>query len=137
MTQPASRKEQSSRERKQKESAGSKRDRKSRFALSAIGRFRCSQLFRDCRVADPVGIKVYDLDLETVLNLAASKLMQKGAPIRVMREVITQSFRKQDVARVPTIHDALGDGDPGAGYVCAFVYVHNLVHRAAVNTHSE
>jgi len=82
-------------------------------------------------------MEVDQLNPETVFNLALPQVMQTRSPTLVVLEIFSYMLRKQDVASVSAIHDALGDVNSGAGYVHAIVHIHDFIQEAAMDSHSD
>lgn len=55
----------------------------------------------------------------------------------VLRQILRQMVRKQNVTGVAAIHDTLHDIDSGACDIGAIVHVGYLVDRTTVNAHSK
>ena len=56
-------------------------------------------------------------------------------PEAVLRKIVRNALRHQNVSGIAAIHDSLGHVDSGAGHVGPVVDIFNLIDRAAVHTH--
>ena len=99
--------------------------------------FAAAQFFGHSRIPEIVLIKINDVETEAVLHLAFAQVMQRRLPVGVLREVVGDVFREQDVAGVASVHNPLSDIDSRSGEIRPIVYVRNLIHWPAVNSHTD
>ena len=54
-----------------------------------------------------IGVEVYDMDAHVVLYFAFAQVVQMGAPLAILFEVVSYVLGQKDVSGVPAIHHAL------------------------------
>ncbi len=81
-------------------------------------------------------MEIDDIEPYTMFDFALAQFVQVRPPSAILREIIGDSFREQNVPSVAAIHNALRHGDAGAGHIRALVYIHNFIDRSAVNAHA-
>src|SRR4029077_15376927 len=74
---------------------------------------------------------------QAMFDFAFAKIVQIRLPMTILSKVICDVFGQENVASVAALDYALRDGDAAASDVNAIVYIWNLIHRAAVNSHPE
>ena len=94
------------------------------------------EFFWQLRIADSVAVEIHYTDPNTVLHFAFAGFVQKRTPLRVVLQVVGDTFREQNVSGVATIHYPLGDVNTRAGDVRLLVQVRDFVNGAAVNSHA-
>ena len=72
-----------------------------------------------------------------MLDFEFSEIAQVVAPMTVLREILRDSLRKQDVAGIAAIHDALRDINSGTRHICSIVHIRDAIDRSAVNPHAQ
>src|SRR6476660_1089680 len=104
-----------------------------RPAHSCATFLECLEFFWQLRIAHTIPMKVYDRDAHTMLHFADAKVIQEWPPLFIFCEVFSDTFRKQNVPRVPAIHHPLRYVDPGTSYVRLSGHVDHTAHRTAVH----
>ena len=67
---------------------------------------------------------------------AFAEIVQKRTPLRIMLQVVGDTFGKKDVSGIAAIHHSLRDVDAGAGNVGLLVQISDFIDRTAVNSHA-
>ena len=71
-----------------------------------------------------------------MFDLAFAEIVQKWAPVAILREIIGNVLAEQNVARITAIHHALRDVNASARNVTAIIHVLDGIDRTTVNTHA-
>jgi hypothetical protein len=66
-------------------------------------------------------MEIERVNADAVFYFAFTKFVQTRAPLRILIEVVGDTFWKKNVSGVAAIHDPLRHVDPGAGNICLFV----------------
>ena len=72
-----------------------------------------------------------------MLCLDLAQIVQQRLPHPILREILCDAFRKENVAGVAAAHYSFGDVDPNARDVVSIVNIFDLVNRSAVNPHPQ
>ena len=72
-----------------------------------------------------------------VFHFHLAQVTQMRAPSSVLLQILRDSFRKQDMTGITTIHQSLRDVDADSSRVDATVNVHDFAHRAAMHAHAD
>lgn len=82
-------------------------------------------------------MEIDDMKLESVLNLARSKIMQVRLPVAIVGQILGQTFGYKNMSGVPAIHHALADVDCRPSNIHLVIEINHLVDRATVNSHPQ
>ena len=82
-------------------------------------------------------MEIDDMKLESVLNLALSKLMQVRLPVAIVGQILGQTFGYKNVSCVTAIHHALADVDCRPSNIHLVIDINHLIDRATVNSHPQ
>src|SRR5205809_7865870 len=66
-----------------------------------------------------------------------AKLVQMLAPLRILLEVVGDTFGKENVPGISAIHHSLRNVDPSAGDVGSPVNINDFIDGAAVDAHPD
>src|SRR6476469_3916281 len=72
-----------------------------------------------------------------MLYLNAPKVVQIRFPFVILREIIGYSPREKNVSGVAAIHHPLRHVNAYSSNVTLIIYIGDLIHRAAVNSHPQ
>ena len=86
-------------------------------------------------IAELAGVNIHDSDFHSVFHFDFANLVQERLPETVLRKIVGDALRDENVTRIAAIHDALRDVNPGTGDVRPVVDIFDLIDRAAVHTH--
>ena len=114
-------------------SYGRSRDCRTHFPLAA----QLFEFLRRFRVAEFVGVEIYDVNAHTMFYFAFAEIMQVGLPMLILLQILGDTFRKQNVSGISAVHHPLRHVNSGAGNVRPFVDINDTADRAAVHAHSQ
>src|SRR5438094_5955103 len=72
-----------------------------------------------------------------MLYLDAPKVVQIRPPFAILREIIPNSFREKNMSGIAAIHHPLRHIDAYSSNVALIIYIGDLIHRSAVNSHPQ
>ena len=86
----------------------------------------------DCRL---LRVEVNDVDPHTCFTSHSPKIMQMGAPLAILFQIVSHMLGQKNVSGISAIHHPLRHVDSRARNIGTFVHVGNTVHRSAVDSH--
>ena len=66
-----------------------------------------------------------------------AQIVQIRLPVSILRQIVGDMLRQENVASIAAVHDALGYVNSRPGNIERVVNVSNLIDRPAVNSHSQ
>ena len=101
-----------------------------RFCLAWFTGF---EFRRGLGIAQLLGVEIDCVDADAGLYVTFAEIMQVRPPMRILLEIFSRAFRKQNVPGIAAVHHALRKVDAGASYVRHLVdidYAADYIARA-------
>jgi hypothetical protein len=98
-------------------------------------RFRLAQLLRQCGISKVLTAEIEKVNAHAVLHFTLAEIAQARCPLPILRKIVGNTLREEDVPGIAAIHHPLRDVDSSAGDVATTAHVSHLAYRPAMNPH--
>src|SRR5260370_29797861 len=95
--------------------------------------FQSSKFFRKLRIAQLVGVEIYNGDAHTVFHFARAEVVQERPPAFVLFEIFGDVLGKENVPGVPAIHNPLRHVEASSAEIGVTIYIYDTAHTTAVH----